>query len=196
MRDYEIRAALRNELRGLHEGDADALIIEELGLCTGTARVDMAVINSSITGYEIKSDQDTLSRLPGQIEVYSRALDYVTVVACPAHVEKIVRLVPAWFGITEAQADGAAVALQRVRAGRKNPSVDPYALVQLLWRDEALSLLREFGLERGVKSKPRAAIWRRLADARPVEELGRRVRHQLRSRAGWRTSGQAAGSQV
>lgn len=185
MRDADIRAVLRENLKRAHERE-DALIIEELGLCTGNARVDVAVINNALAGYEIKSDRDTLIRLPNQIEIYSRVFDYVTVVACAAHVKKIASLAPDWFGITEAFAEGEAVALKTVRPGRSNPSVDAYSLVQLLWRDEALKLLTEFGIERGVKSKPRAEVWKRLAGARPVEELGRIVRHQLRTRKDWR----------
>ena len=96
------------------------------------------------------------------------------------------KMVPAWYGITEATAEASHVRLTPVQAGSQNPGVDPYALVQLLWRDEALSVLREFGLERGVKSKPRAAIWRRLADSRPIEELRSIVRHRLRHRTNWR----------
>lgn len=193
MRDSDIRAVLREQLRSAHERE-DALIIEELGLCQGDARVDVAVINSSITGYEIKSDRDTLARLPGQIEIYSRTLDYVTVVASASHVEKIVARVPKWFGVVEAVAEEDSIILRTVRAGVENPSVDPYSLVQLLWRDEALNLLLEFGLARGVKSKPREAVWQRLAQARPIGELGRLVRHQLRNRGEWRGVSQVGSS--
>jgi hypothetical protein len=184
------------ELKKTYAGDADTLIVEELGLCTGNSRVDVAVINSALIGYEIKSDQDTLIRLPNQIEIYRRILDYVIVVACPEHVERIMQLTPEWFGITAARGCAEAVELQQVRPGRANPSVEPYALVQLLWRDEALQLLKESGLDRGVRSKPRADIWQRLAQARPVAELGRLVRNQLRSRIDWRQPAQTGASGV
>ncbi|WP_300554835.1 sce7726 family protein, partial [Desulfovibrio sp.] len=85
MRDQEIRAALHEtELKKFYEnGD---LILDELGVCSGASRVDVAVINGALHGYEIKSDQDTLDRLPQQILSYSRVLDRVTLVACDNHL--------------------------------------------------------------------------------------------------------------
>lgn len=65
--DIEIRSALhRKKLRQLHER-ADTLVIDELGLAHAKARVDVAVINGCLHGYEIKSAQDTLDRLAGQL---------------------------------------------------------------------------------------------------------------------------------
>lgn len=186
MRDEAIRSALLAELRRAVEADPEALIVEELGLCEGTARVDVAVIGAALAGYEIKSDRDTLARLPGQIEIYNRTFDLVTVVAAGAHVEKVSRLVPGWYGITEAREEAGAVSLATLRPTEPNPEIDPFAVVQLLWRDESLNLLREFGIERGVKSKGREEIWRRLAGAKPPEEICRLVREGLRRRQNWR----------
>ena len=41
---------------------------------------DIAVINCSIHGYEIKSDLDTLMRLPQQLEFYAMTLQKLTLV--------------------------------------------------------------------------------------------------------------------
>ena len=64
MRDSEIRNTLRATLLSEHAGDPTAVVIDELGICQGSARIDMAVVNGSLNGYEIKSDLDTLARLP------------------------------------------------------------------------------------------------------------------------------------
>src|SRR5690242_7332263 len=72
MRDIDIREALRAEIARRHNGESNTLVVEELGLCQGIARVDLAVVNGSVNGYEIKSAHDTLSRLPAQSDVYSR----------------------------------------------------------------------------------------------------------------------------
>jgi hypothetical protein len=187
MRDRDIRAALREHLEDTFRGDADTLIIDELGLCQGSVRVDLAVVNGALHGYEIKSERDTLRRLPGQREVYDLVLDTVTVVVGQHHASSIRALVPDWWGVVLAasMSDGG-VALETVRENRTNQNVDPHALVQLLWRDEALALLSRHGFQKGMKSKPRQALWDRLVEILPPGELSREVRQQLKARVGWK----------
>ena len=73
MRDIDIRRRLRADER-LHPWDSNTRIVEELGLCQGVARVDLAVVNGTIHGYEIKSERDTLTRLSGQAEIYNHII--------------------------------------------------------------------------------------------------------------------------
>jgi hypothetical protein len=87
MHDQDVRRSLRAEMNLRHASDPDTLVLEEFGLCQGSARIDVAVVNGSIHGYEIKSERDTLARLPSQRAVYSRALDYVTVVVADSHLK-------------------------------------------------------------------------------------------------------------
>src|SRR4051812_32014446 len=67
--DSEIRAALhRKALRAFHHCN-DTLVIDELGIAHAKARIDVAVINGCLHGFEIKSAADTLTRLPRQLEL-------------------------------------------------------------------------------------------------------------------------------
>lgn len=187
MRDLDIRRALLAEMTKLHAGDSNTRIVEELGLCQGIARVDVAVVNGSIHGFEIKSERDTLARLPAQCDVYSKALDLVTIVVSPSHLDKTVKLVPAWWGVKTATEIGEKVELRCVRDAFPNPQQSGYALAQLLWREEALNVLEEHSLATGYKSKPRSAIWERLEQNLSKAELGAAVRHCLMRRGGdWR----------
>jgi hypothetical protein len=186
MRDIDVRRKLRIEVERSHRCELDTLIVEELGLCQGIARVDLAVVNGSVHGYEIKSERDTLARLPGQIDVYDQTLDFVTIVSAPNHSQKIRTLVPRWWGIWAAIGDGCDLRLEKVRDSSRNSGVDPYALAQLLWRDEALEALRERELAARVSSKPREELWRRLASELTVAELGEVVRNCLKRRGDWR----------
>lgn len=47
MRDADICRVLRQHLEGAFKDDGTTMIIEELGLCRGAVRVDVAVINGS-----------------------------------------------------------------------------------------------------------------------------------------------------
>lgn len=188
VRDCDIRRALLEtlDLEHAHERD-QTLILDELGVCEGEARIDVAVVNGLIAGYEIKSESDTLARLGRQVDAYSRVFDTVSIVVSPRHADKIVDRIPDWWGVVVAQGDRAAVALDIVRPGSHNPEPDPYAVAQLLWRDEALELLTELDQASGLRSKPRRALWRALADAMPLTELGDAVRDRLRRRRDWRS---------
>jgi hypothetical protein len=186
MRDIDIRRALHAEMHRRHGADPNTRIVDELGLCQGSARVDIAVVNGTVHGYEIKSEHDTLARLPSQTGVYNRALDFVTIVIARAHAKKARAAVPKWWGVSCAVETNVGVELRSVRRAKANPDVDPLAVAQLLWREEALDALRARGLETGMLSKPRAVLWGRLAKELPLEELRSVVRDRLKRRSGWR----------
>jgi hypothetical protein len=186
MRDIDIRKALRETMTSVHENEPDTLIVEELGLCQGIARVDIAVVNGSLHGYEIKSERDTLTRLPSQTEVYSRTLDFVTIVGAQSHEDKISSMVPTWWGIWIAVQEADGLRLKKKREPQKNTSIDPFSVAQLLWREEALQALAERDMATGMRSKTRDKLWRRLAELE-VEVLSNIVRERLKQRgAGWR----------
>jgi hypothetical protein len=188
MRDLDVRQALRATELARHVNDPSTLVIDELGLQWGTVRVDIAVVNGSIHGYEIKSDVDTLDRLPGQAEVYSRVLDRVTLVAGIRHLDEASAIVPKWWGLCTASCDGAGVvAFRHVRRGKRNPGLDLEAVAALLWRDEALQILEERGLATGLRSKPRRELYRALVRGLTAFQLRSHVRAALKSRTGWRS---------
>jgi len=187
MRDIDIRRALLSEMERRHAGDGNTILVEELGICNGAARVDVAVVNGSVHGYEIKSERDTLQRLPLQICEYNRVFDYVTIVVSSPHLMKVKQAVPKWWGISLAEKSGDEVKVVQVRQARKNASLDRFALAQLLWRDEALEALAARGLDKGMRSKPRERMWAKLANSLTERDLGEVVRSKLKRRGpAWR----------
>ena len=55
--------------------------------------------------------------------------------------------------------------------------------MELLWLDEALSLLEKRGVARGVRGKPRRIVWDRLCEQLEVDEIAAAVRSHLKARA-------------
>jgi hypothetical protein len=191
MRDADVRRVLRVELERTHEGDSDTLIIEELGLFRGAVRLDIAVVNGALKGYEIKSAQDTLDRLPAQAAAYSRIFDTMTVVVAEKHLRRAESMIPDWWGTKVVVArDGSSLMFERVRDESFNREIDPRSVVQLLWRDEVLSLLDQTTGLKSLKSKPRQVLWEALARAVPLSELRGMVRTCLKSRPRWRVASQ------
>lgn|ERR1051325_5222197 len=188
MRDRDIRTSLHGELQRAHRHYAnETLFIDELGLCQGNARIDLAVVNGSLSGYEIKSERDTLQRLPHQVEVYSRALDYVTIVASESHIDKTIGLIPEWWGVIATLMQQGDISFRLVRQPQPNPAIDPYSVAQLLWRPEVVAILGELGVKKGVAGKSRRVLWRTLAETLPIDELRDCVRHTLKVRERWRS---------
>lgn len=188
MRDRDIRTALRFKLDHLFAGAPDTVIVDELGLCEGEARVDVAVINGRLHGYEIKSERDTLDRLPAQRDIYNKALETVTIIVSKSHSEKVAALIPDWWGIIEAIDEGNQhVTFILKRDCSINPSPDPFAMVRLLWRSEVLAILKEKGLADGILSKPRKILWQKLVDSVDNHELRVLVRSHLKARQHWRS---------
>jgi hypothetical protein len=187
MRDLDIRLALLTHLHRLHAGDPETLVVEEVGVLQGQSRVDLAVVNGRIHGYEIKSQRDTLSRLTGQLRDYGCVFDEVTVVIGLKHLTGVLSELPSWCGIILAHWVEGQVTLEPFREARQNLHRDAYSLAQLLWRDEAVEVLERHGCLSGVKSKPRTALWKRLADSLALEDLAVEVRDALKARKSkWR----------
>jgi hypothetical protein len=180
--DGGIRSALRIHLEQQWAAHSDTRFIEELGICRGRVRIDLAVVNGALHGYEIKSDRDRLDRLAVQVEIYGMVVDRATIVAGPKHLEDVLRIVPDWWGVLRVVADGESVRIEAVRPSRENPEQVARALAELLWREEALTLLESRQAAHGVRSKPRAAVWDRVCEAFDLGEIGEAVRAGLRSR--------------
>ena len=191
MRDADVRRVLRRQLDACYAADPNTLIVEELGLCRGSVRADLAVINGVLKGYEIKSDRDRLIRLGAQAETYNKVFDTVTIVVADRHLNSVERMVPDWWGIdTVTPSADSSLLMLRVREEGHNHRVEPAALVQLLWRGEVLLLLRRSSSSTNFEHKPREFLWRTLVESVPLLELKAQVRECLRNRKLWRVPGE------
>ena len=191
MRDVDVRRVLLERLNNLYSDDRNTIIVEELGLCGGFVRVDVAVVNGCLKGYEIKSDRDTLKRLGRQAITYGKVFDSVTLVSGETHLAQASALLPDWWGIEVAQFDRQSGKTQLVpfRPEKPNPGIEPIDLARLLWRDEVLSVLDRIVPGHKLAQKSRKHLWKALVDAVPVDELKVIVRDGLRNRMRWRVVG-------
>jgi hypothetical protein len=187
MRDRDIREALHRKVLKEHHGDTNTLVLNELGLRHGACRVDIAVVNGYLHGYEIKSDADTLDRLPAQVTAYGAVLDRASLVVGEKYAEKAKAFLPDWWGIRVATVGPrGAINFDTVQPIKTNPFIDPVALAELLWRPEAVEILRELGTPEPMLRKPRAVLYRHLAEVVELKELRDLVRKTLKARVRWR----------
>lgn len=185
--DFDIRLALHAKRFRRVKAHPDTLVIDELGLAHAKCRVDVAVINGCIHGYEIKSAKDTLDRLNSQIDIYRRTLQKLTIVAAPKHVAGVMTRAPEWCGLIAAeQGPRGGISFSRMRNAVANPDVDPIMMAHLLWRDEAIDLLSQIGYAPRELRRPRKHLYEMLCEAMTIREITAAIRTFMVQRQVWR----------
>ena len=148
MNDKQIRVAVQQKLFRRYLTIPNVLILEEVGIRHGAARVDFLVANGLLHGFELKSDKDTLRRLENQIPIYSSVLDRVTLIVGYRLADKALAMIPDWWGVKLAsQGNRGAIQFCDARTPKNNPDVQKEALAKLLWQEEALDVLKELGAD-------------------------------------------------
>lgn len=185
--DSDVRSALLRTVFAEHVANPNTLVVQEMGLARGACRVDVCVINGHLHGYEIKSDVDTLRRLPLQQQFYSDVLDKATLVVGQRHLQHAMEVLPPWWGV-RAVSRGArnAVRMELVRPAKLNPAVSKTAVAALLWRDEISALIVARNDDKSALRGNRAALCERLGELYSLAEIRALVREQLKHRPDWR----------
>lgn len=187
MKELDVRRLLyQTEIRKVLSDTPGSRVVDELELLRGVVRVDVAVINDMLHGYEIKSAADNLNRLPAQKEHYGKVFEKMTLVADESHVEEAFKIVPKCWGLIAVGVKDGKPHSYEVWPAMTNRDLDKLALAQLLWREESIELLEYFDLASGLRSKPRKVLWQTLARNLTVEQLKAFVCFKLRSRKGWK----------
>jgi hypothetical protein len=185
--DLEIRGALHSRCLRRARRDPNTLVVEELGLAHSKRRIDVAVINGSIHGYEIKSDRDNLKRFPEQLHIYRTSLQKLTIVTSSKHVSGLMQILPSWCGVKVAtRARRGGVVFEDLQRPASNPDADRVMVAHLLWRDEVVRLLTSLGCKPSELRMPRKELYRLLADKMEMNEITTSIRTAMAGRQGWR----------
>lgn len=145
--DKTIRNVLVHQLKKTYQGHSDTSIISEFTLSETGTRADIAVVNGSLHGFELKSDLDTLNRLPSQMQGYNAIFDKITIVVGKKHVVKTIQEIPEWWGIIIAKDIGKKnPILIKVREPLQNQNQNLLAILKLLWKNELIFLLKSENL--------------------------------------------------
>jgi len=179
----------KKRLANQHRCDS-TLVVDELGIQNGKCRADIAVINGRMTGIEIKSDRDTLDRLPAQVDAYNKIFDFIMLVSGPKHIDKAKMMIPNWWGLIEATiGPRSAINFRTVRRAKLNNAVDDSSVARLLWKSESLAIVEELGLASMPSRANKKALSDLLASNMTSKILRAQVRDALKSRLDWRDQG-------
>lgn len=186
--DHDIRKILHRDFCKREDFiKTPTIVIDEMDICAGRSRVDIAVINGKMHGYEIKSKQDTLERLPRQVEDYNKIFDTMTLVVFENHLDKVYELIPAWWSVKSVSEKDSKIVITTRRKGKINTNLDIDSIVLLLWRDEMINILMMYtDVRKGYKSKTRKQLGELLTSNIEREQIPLIVREQLKFRKSWR----------
>ncbi|WP_339217909.1 sce7726 family protein [Ornithinibacillus sp. FSL M8-0202] len=184
LNDSGVRSLLLKELKSQYQNDPDTRIVNELGIQNGQSRIDVAVIKGIIHGFEIKSDYDTLDRLPRQMEYYNKLFQRMTIVSSRKYYKEICEMVPKWWGIKVISSDGTR--LIEKRKGRKQTSQDKDVLLGLLWKKDLEDLIDVLGYPKSMKKLKKHQLLEIFSKEADVNIIQQHVYFSLKTRQNWR----------
>lgn len=189
--DQDIRHALHSRLQKQYYVKDDHLVVDELSLEHGRNRVDIAVFDTCIHGYEIKSSKDNLLRLQNQLSQYSKSLQKVTFVVAENHFKDVMVSTPEWCGlILVTKGPRGGVSFRSMRRAKLNPNVDFFSLAHILWKSEAIDLLYQYGVTERLEYKTRKELYKQLNQVMTVQQLALEIKTKLLKRGNWRADEQ------
>lgn len=171
--EAEVRQSLRADVLACAPPSTEAIF--EFWVPQSNERADVAVIGTTMDGFEIKTERDSLKRLARQADAYTRVFDRCHAVLAHRHVAGALEILPPWWGVQVIDDD---LTFTTLRLAEANDSVDPETIVRLLWRDEAYAVLCELGMP----PDPRAGrfrMWEMILALLDVEGLKQIVRGAL-----------------
>ena len=184
--DKSVRNAITSRISRFRPQESAIRLVEELELERGAARIDMAFFGDDLLGVEIKSPKDTLSRLPEQSRIYSRVFDRVVIVAASKFIPKVLEIVPSWWGVLTIHSNENRIFFRQERQAIANPNVEIEAVLQLLWKDELLTMLNATP-EASINTKlARPQLRHQVLEAADADQIKVLALKALMSRQDWR----------
>ena len=173
----ELRQAARVFLMPRLETPVD-ILVDELCMPDGGTRVDLALINGHVEAFELKSDHDSLRRLPTQVEGYAPYFDRITLITTCRFSDKVVPVIPNWWGILVAVAVRGKIALRWQRRAKINPDRNFEKQCHFLWKEDLIQLSRIYA----PNAKGRYAMAKHvLASEVTAQGVSRRLKSDMRT---------------
>ena len=173
LRDADIRHHLHDRLTALHAADPCARIIHELSIPRPAARADVVVLNGAICAFEIKSDVDSLYRLPKQIRSFAEVFDKVDVVSTIKHAGTIIKKLPDWWGLQVVSSNDSRLEMVSVRTAATNPNPNNEALLHVLRLSEIIEVCSRcsiIGIHHRIRKDERIKIVLASSDAYSIRQ--------------------------
>ena len=170
--EVALRLALATKLRR-DQCSFAAVLASEARYGLGDRRADFLSLTDVSHAYEIKSDLDSMARLPAQMQDYAKVFDFVTVVTTRKHLKAIRNLVSKKAGIWVLH-DGVLTVQRNASQNRRLSKLD------LASGCNKASLLRALSGSKPQENKE--SLFRSAAKTLSLAELQELFHNELRQR--------------
>ncbi|KWF56305.1 sce7726 family protein [Burkholderia pseudomultivorans] len=173
-----IRQLLRSWVTRAKEHRPGDVLIDELCIVDKSCRADLVHANGRLTGFEVKSESDSLKRWPQQMDAYLRVFDEVWICCHRKHAIRALDESHSSVGVLIID-ELSSIAI--LRPASENRRVAPYDLSGLLWREELDDLCVKQGLP-VVRRERIRDVRHRIAKTVPLDVLRTQVLERLKVR--------------
>lgn len=104
--ETRLKAAVIDKLYASAHVDQDSVLVSEMVVDNWSRRADVVLANGKLWCFEIKSELDSLSRLPGQIDTFARSFEKLVVVVAGKFEEAARAMLPDGVGLWVEEAGG------------------------------------------------------------------------------------------
>ncbi|MGX9463055.1 sce7726 family protein [Shewanella sp. A14] len=119
-------------------------VFNEFTVDGASRRVDLAITKGKeLWGFEIKSEADSLTRLKGQIDIYSQFFDKVFVVVASKHVGAVLSMIPTSVALWEIQRNKIIVK----QKGRKKLIKNPNSFIDMMSVSDLSKVVNRIGIK-------------------------------------------------
>jgi len=139
--EARLKAAVIDRLCASAHVPDDAVLISEMTVANWSRRADLVLANGCLWAFEIKSEVDSLARLPGQLDTFRRYFEKLTIVVASRFEDRVTKYIPDGVGLWVAESNGRLV--ERLRP--KFTILSPEASISLMTARELRRLLLSWG---------------------------------------------------
>lgn len=89
LNEAQVKAIVLSRIRASSKRHRNPIVTAEFTLGRSGARADLVIFGRQCTGFEIKTEQDSLRRLPHQLEAYAKHFNRVIIVVAKSHLRSL-----------------------------------------------------------------------------------------------------------
>ena len=102
-------------------------------------------------------------------------------------MKRVLEIIPPWCGVLKVLVGTLGeISFESVQKTKRNPSVDPFILAHLLWRNEVQDILSGYGARPAILRAPRAELYKLLVKETPEANLTGMIKAAMEKREFWR----------
>lgn len=150
IKDKDIRSAFHTKFS--QKFSSGSIVIDEFNIGDDT-RADIVIASDFLYGLEIKSEADTLDRLPKQVVGYDHTCDRPGIIVHESHLKGATEIISPWWDIYVATGSPDKVILEHARKGWTSEELNPIVILNLLWRRELATAYRRYLATRSAAEK-------------------------------------------